>query len=140
MIKSIRYFLQLFQVKSRMMGDPSYTSTIDCFVKTLKNDVRSIDFLFFSFFLTWCKKNHLIQKVREMWVSSLSQPYLFTNLPSSNVSFNFMLAGTSSILQRLYPKFWTIRFLECHHVSNSRTCICTHTHQFYCIILLFNFT
>ncbi|KAG9142560.1 hypothetical protein Leryth_011650 [Lithospermum erythrorhizon] len=25
-------------VKSRMMGDPSYTSTIDCFVKTLKND------------------------------------------------------------------------------------------------------
>jgi solute carrier family 25 uncoupling protein 8/9 len=25
-------------VKSRMMGDPSYKSTIDCFVKTLKND------------------------------------------------------------------------------------------------------
>ncbi|KAI3525815.1 hypothetical protein L1887_04929 [Cichorium endivia] len=25
-------------VKSRMMGDSSYTSTIDCFVKTLKND------------------------------------------------------------------------------------------------------
>ncbi|KAJ0791746.1 putative mitochondrial carrier domain superfamily [Helianthus annuus] len=25
-------------VKSRMMGDPSYTSTIDCFVKTLRND------------------------------------------------------------------------------------------------------
>ncbi|KAK8939443.1 Mitochondrial uncoupling protein 1 [Platanthera guangdongensis] len=25
-------------VKSRMMGDPSYKSTVDCFVKTLKND------------------------------------------------------------------------------------------------------
>ncbi|PON36922.1 Mitochondrial brown fat uncoupling protein [Parasponia andersonii] len=25
-------------VKSRMMGDPSYKSTLDCFVKTLKND------------------------------------------------------------------------------------------------------
>jgi hypothetical protein len=31
----------LLQVKSRMMGDSAYTSTIDCFVKTLKNDVCS---------------------------------------------------------------------------------------------------
>lgn len=27
------------QVKSRMMGDSTYRSTLDCFVKTLKNDV-----------------------------------------------------------------------------------------------------
>jgi solute carrier family 25 uncoupling protein 8/9 len=39
------------QVKSRMMGDSSYKSTIDCFVKTLKNDVcffTIATFLFFS--------------------------------------------------------------------------------------------
>ena len=34
-----------WQVKSRMMGDSAYKSTIDCFVKTLKNDVC---FLFFD--------------------------------------------------------------------------------------------
>lgn len=27
-----------------MMGDPTYKSTIDCFVKTLKNDVSSLSF------------------------------------------------------------------------------------------------
>jgi hypothetical protein len=27
-------------VKSRMMGDATYKSTLDCFAKTLKNDVR----------------------------------------------------------------------------------------------------
>ena len=30
------------QVKSRMMGDSAYKSTLDCFFKTLKNDVRTI--------------------------------------------------------------------------------------------------
>lgn len=59
MIKSIRYILQLFQVKSRMMGDPSYTSTMDCFVKTLKNDVSSIDFLFFLLLLDLMQKEPL---------------------------------------------------------------------------------
>ena len=33
------YFNCFLKVKSRMMGDPSYKSTLDCFIKTLKNDV-----------------------------------------------------------------------------------------------------
>jgi len=33
------FFLLYVQVKSRMMGDSSYKSTLDCFIKTLKNDV-----------------------------------------------------------------------------------------------------
>lgn len=36
------YSISVWQVKSRMMGDSSaYKSTLDCFVKTLKNDVSS---------------------------------------------------------------------------------------------------
>ncbi|KAB1203194.1 Mitochondrial uncoupling protein 2 [Morella rubra] len=30
--------LVLFQVKSRMMGDSTYKSTLDCFIKTLKSE------------------------------------------------------------------------------------------------------
>lgn len=40
-----------FQVKSRMMGDSSYKSTLDCFVKTLRNDV------------CWFKSNPLNLKI-----------------------------------------------------------------------------
>ena len=36
------------QVKSRMMGDPSYKGTIDCFVKTLKADVSKLFFCVLS--------------------------------------------------------------------------------------------
>ncbi|OEL25956.1 Mitochondrial uncoupling protein 1 [Dichanthelium oligosanthes] len=32
----------LLYVKSRMMGDSAYKSTLDCFVKTLKNDVQKL--------------------------------------------------------------------------------------------------
>ena len=44
------YLLLLYmQVKSRMMGDSSYKSTLDCFIKTLKNDVWLLcALLFFS--------------------------------------------------------------------------------------------
>ncbi|KAG6491403.1 hypothetical protein ZIOFF_052745 [Zingiber officinale] len=34
-------------VKSRMMGDPSYKNTLDCFIKTLKNEVIYKSFLCF---------------------------------------------------------------------------------------------
>lgn len=32
----------VLQVKSRMMGDSSYKSTLDCFIKTLKNEVANV--------------------------------------------------------------------------------------------------
>ena len=31
--------IPLWQVKSRMMGDSTYKNTLDCFIKTLRNDV-----------------------------------------------------------------------------------------------------
>lgn len=35
----------IFQVKSRMMGDSTYKNTVDCFIKTLKNEVCLFLFL-----------------------------------------------------------------------------------------------
>lgn len=41
------FSILFFQVKSRMMGDSAYKSTLDCFIKTLKNDVC---YLYSNFF------------------------------------------------------------------------------------------
>lgn len=38
----------MFQVKSRMMGDSAYKSTIDCFIKTLKNEVCLLSLKFWK--------------------------------------------------------------------------------------------
>lgn len=39
LLSCLHSFLVFVQVKSRMMGDSSYKNTLDCFIKTLKNDV-----------------------------------------------------------------------------------------------------
>lgn len=48
-----------FQVKSRMMGDSTYKNTIDCFVKTLKNEVCLYPSVLWDF---KSSSNHIIFK------------------------------------------------------------------------------
>lgn len=38
-INPVNVLLIMFQVKSRMMGETIYKSTLDCFIKTLRNEV-----------------------------------------------------------------------------------------------------
>lgn len=41
-------FANFMQVKSRMMGDSTYKNTLDCFVKTLRNDVSFFSLCYVS--------------------------------------------------------------------------------------------
>lgn len=38
-----------------------------------------------------------------------------------NLQTLMLLSGTFGFLQGFYPKFWTARIMECHHVSHIRT-------------------
>ena len=83
------------QVKSRMMGDPSYKGTIDCFVKTLKADVSNS-------LLSLGILNITPENVYKSWVF---------------VSYT----GSYGILQGFHPQLWTSRLMERHHVFDPRT-------------------
>ena len=98
---NFRVFQFILKVKSRMMGDPSYKSTLDCFIKTLKNDVSVLltDF-------TKLLEEKLLKKKR-------AEVYAIHGF------FRRIGTGTFGFLQGIYPEFWPPGIMERYHVLDS---------------------
>ena len=110
------------QVKSRMMGDSLYKSTLDCFVKTLKNDVCSTcyAFHFYGFFFE-IKDSNLDEQDNYRKLALPETPFL----PNTWGFAECIPSGTRQRRSLLW--FWHMAknyFVVCFFFTDSKTIFC----------------